>query len=301
MTSSAQFIKTGASYAKALNSNYTINTSRAFVNAHPNDNLFYNVPNSYQFINKGDKYIGVKFKDASIKSGFIFGYIKVNVAAGGTLIKIYGDAYENSASLIITNSALPVELTTFDALVNLNSVKLNWVTATEVNNFGFDIERSKKTGVSSQNLQWEKIGFVKGYGNSNSPKQYSFIDKTITSGTYYYRLKQIDNDGQFKYSPVVEAVINSPSSFALSQNYPNPFNPSTIIRFALPEEANVELVIYNSEGQQVAVLINQKMAAGFHQVSFDRNSAGQELASGIYFYRLTAGNFIDTKKMMLLK
>ena len=99
------------------------------------------------------------------------------------------------------NDPMPVELTTFTASVKNNSVLLNWQTATEINNYGFEIQKSE---VSSQNSEFETVGFVDGHGNSNSPKEYSFKDENITAGTYKYRLRQIDNDGQFKYSKVVE-------------------------------------------------------------------------------------------------
>ena len=126
------------------------------------------------------------------------------------------------------DSPFPVELTTFTVSAKNNFVLLNWQTATEVNNYGFEIQKSE---VSSQNSEFETVGFVDGHGNSNSPKEYSFKDENVTAGTYKFRLKQIDNDGQFKYSKVVEVSLNQPAEFSLSQNYPNPFNPSTKIKF----------------------------------------------------------------------
>lgn len=186
--------------------------------------------------------------------------------------------------------ALPVELTTFSAKTVETGIELSWQTATEINNYGFEIER--KSGNSS----WEKIGFVKGAGNSSSTKDYSFLDK-VSSGKYTYRLKQIDDNGTYKYSGEIEATANVPSAFKLNQNYPNPFNPSTSIKFNLPKASFVNLTIYNVLGAQVATLVNEKLEPGTYTKNFNANN----LSSGVYFYRLTAGNIVITKKMSLLK
>ena len=136
-----------------------------------------------------------------------------------------------------------------------------------------------------------------GHGNSNSPKEYSFIDKNLTGGTnFVYRLKQIDNDGQYQYSKEVEVKV-VPKDINLLQNYPNPFNPVTEIKFTLPEAARVTLRVYNIIGQEVASLINGIEEAGFHSAKFE----GSNLPSGTYIYRLQTGSFIQTKKMLLLK
>jgi hypothetical protein len=188
-------------------------------------------------------------------------------------------------------SPLPVELTSFTALTNAKAVTLKWNTATELNNFGFSIERKLV------NSNWAKIGFVHGSGNSNSPKDYSYVDNTVSPGKYSYRLKQIDNNGTYKYSKVVEVNIGSPASYALDQNYPNPFNPSTTISYALPAGSNVKLVIYNSLGQEVRTLVNEFEAAGIHKVNF----SALNMTSGMYFYKIEAGSFTQVKKMILLK
>ncbi|MCB0749133.1 MAG: T9SS type A sorting domain-containing protein, partial [Ignavibacteriae bacterium] len=195
-----------------------------------------------------------------------------------------------------TTSALPVELTTFSALTEENKVELNWETATEVNNYGFEIERQKAED-GNRTLAWEKIGFVEGHGNSNSPKVYSYKDNSVVSGSYYYRLKQIDIDGAFEYSDVVEVKIETPNKFELSQNYPNPFNPKTKIQFSLTEANNVSLLVYNTIGQKVAVLINQRMEAGTHTADFDAS----KLNSGIYIYVLKTEKATLSKKMILMK
>lgn len=202
------------------------------------------------------------------------------------------EVYQSNA----TNVPLPVELTSFTASTNNNIVNLNWQTATEVNNYGFDIERTVVETHSDASLQWEKIGFVKGSGNSNSPKSYNFTDKNLTSTKFKYRLKQIDIDGKFEYSNEVEVEI-IPAAYSLSQNYPNPFNPITSIKFELPQASKVTLNVYNILGEQVVNLINENLEAGFHSVPFNAS----ELPSGTYIYRLQADKFVQTKKMILLK
>ncbi|MHB9012656.1 MAG: T9SS type A sorting domain-containing protein [Ignavibacteriaceae bacterium] len=209
---------------------------------------------------------------------------------------LVSDSYDNRIMQFAASTALPVELTSFQAIIESGQVALSWQTATEVNNYGFDIERSQKTEISSQNLSWEKIGFVKGNGNSNSSKSYSFVDESPLSGNVQYRLKQIDNDGAFKYSSIV--TVNSlPTRFSLEQNYPNPFNPSTTIKFGLPSDAKVTLEVYNTIGQKVATLVNEQMTAGYHQVEFYASN----LASGIYFFRMQTNGFVSIKKLLLLK
>jgi len=144
---------------------------------------------------------------------------------------------------------------------------------------------------------WTRIGFVEGNGNSNSPKEYSFVDDGVTSGKYSYRLKQIDNDGTFEYSKIIKIDVDAPLEFELSQNYPNPFNPSTTIKFSLPVTSNVKLSVFNILGEEVQILVNETKEAGIYTINF--NAA--ELNSGIYFYKLVMRNFIRVKKMSLLK
>ena len=144
---------------------------------------------------------------------------------------------------------------------------------------------------------WEMIGFVEGHGNSNSPKEYFFIDDNVTSGKYAYRLKQIDNDGTYEFSKVIEIDVDAPLGYELSQNYPNPFNPTTTIKFSLPEAANVKLSLYNIIGETVALLVNEFKEAGVHTINFNAS----DLNSGIYFYKLEADNFVKIRKMSLIK
>ncbi|MBK7631151.1 MAG: T9SS type A sorting domain-containing protein [Ignavibacteriales bacterium] len=186
---------------------------------------------------------------------------------------------------------LPVELTAFSASYTNGSVLLKWTTATETNNQGFEIQR-KSSG------DFETLGFVNGNGTTTQTQSYSFIDNEVNNSVYSYRLKQVDYDGTFSYSNVIEVDVTSPLQFELSQNYPNPFNPTTMINYQIAAPVNVNLVVFNMLGEEVAVLLNNQFTeAGTHSVRFD----GSSLASGTYIYRLTAGNFVQTKKMMLTK
>jgi hypothetical protein len=197
-----------------------------------------------------------------------------------------------STPINIANQPLPVELTSFAAkMYDKDKVKLYWTTQTEVNNYGFDVERQTING------QWEKVAFVNGNGNSNSPKDYSYIDKNLIGGSKFnYRLKQIDNDGQFEYSDAVEVEV-VPNKFELSQNYPNPFNPTTKIRYQLPYDSKVVIKVYNILGSEVMELVNDKKEAGVYEVEFKADN----LSSGTYIYKISADNFVQTKKMTLLK
>jgi|GEM_PF-6951055 len=194
----------------------------------------------------------------------------------------------------LINFPLPVELNSFTAYAKGNVVELKWETKTEVNNFGFEIERLS----SEQNSEtWKKIGFVRGNGNSNSIKNYSFTDNNPTGGkSFLYRLKQIDNDGKFEYSNYVEVLI-TPAEYKLFQNYPNPFNPQTNIKFSLPVPAPVALEIYSLTGELLEKLIDEEIDAGLHSINFN----AENLSSGIYIYRIQAGNFVQQRKMILMK
>jgi photosystem II stability/assembly factor-like uncharacterized protein len=190
-------------------------------------------------------------------------------------------------------SIVPVELLSFTADVQNGSVILNWQTATETNNKGFSVERFDK----SPNKNWEEIGFVPGNGTTTEPGNYTFNDEGVKEGKYSYRLKQMDFNGRYAYSGVVEVEINQPEQFSLSQNYPNPFNPSTRIVFSIAREGNASLKIYNVMGQLVSKLVNGYVKAGHYEVDF--NASG--LASGVYYYRLESNGIVLVKKMMVLK
>jgi hypothetical protein len=191
----------------------------------------------------------------------------------------------------------PVELVSFTASINQDNISLNWKTATELNNSGFNIERGfDKNSVG--NIIFDKIGFVKGAGNSTSPNDYSFTDKLNNSGTYYYRLKQIDNNGTFKYNSPVEVNFKPlVKGYYLEQNYPNPFNPGTTIAYSLPEASFVKLSVLNTLGQQVKIVEYIYKNAGNYKVTLNAS----DLNSGIYFYKIEAGQFSQIRKMILVK
>jgi len=245
-----------------------------------------------------------------------------------------GWAVGNNGKILYTpNGGLPVELINFTADIIDNEVILNWTTATETNNLGFEVEKK----ISN----WQKIAFVKGHGTTTEPQFYSFIDESVASGNYQYRLKQIDYDGSFEYSGIVEVEVGLPTEFSLEQNYPNPFNPSTMIRYEIPGQARndnmlvvlkvydvlgneiatlvneekpsgtyevefygtgltrqfVSLKVYDVLGNEIAILVNEEKPVGSYEVEFD----GAGLPSGIYFYQLKTESYIKTKKMIIIK
>ena len=205
-----------------------------------------------------------------------------------------------------SDDLFPVELNSFTALARSSKVELNWSTATEVSNTGFEIQRkavvNQQSTITNQQAVasgWTKIGFVEGAGTSNVPKKYNFTDAVTSAGKYSYRLKQIDRDGSFKYSDQVEAsAAFAAEDYKLTQNYPNPFNPATMIRFAVKSPQTVTLKVYNAIGQEVRTLFNQDAVADtYYNVSFD----GTGLASGVYYYRLRTADRVEMKKMLMLK
>jgi photosystem II stability/assembly factor-like uncharacterized protein len=186
---------------------------------------------------------------------------------------------------------IPVELVSFNADVWSGNVALSWSTASEVNNFGFEIQRS------IDNTDFLTIGFVNGYGTTTELNDYTYTDQNVTPGKYYYRLKQVDFDGTFEYSNIVEAEVVGPVDFSLNQNYPNPFNPSTVISFSIPVSDYVTIKIYDMLGNEVGVIVNEELPAGTHKAEFEIEG----LSSGTYFYRMQAGSFVQSKKMTLIK
>lgn len=198
---------------------------------------------------------------------------------------------KTTTSDIGEGSALPVELVAFHATAKNNTISLTWKTATEVNNFGFDIERK------ASNLAWDKIGFIQGSGNSNTPKEYSFADAPIKGTNFQYRLKQLDANGKFRYSEIVSINIGAPISFDLKQNYPNPFNPSTTIAYSIPTESLVTITVYDVLGKQITSLVNEQKKAGSYSVTLD----GSRLSSGIYICRMHTSAYTSTTKMILMK
>ncbi len=240
----------------------------------------------------------------------IYGIPNSKWAVGDTLVIIFKNIgegqYANALSKvtymttenspeIIGDKALPVELTTFDAVVHrsllADEIVLAWRTIGESNNFGFEVQRS------GNGKDFEKIGFVSGAGSTNVAQAYEFVDAGVNVGIYYYRLKQIDTNGSFSLSDVKEVALTPPDSYELGQNFPNPFNPQTDIVFRLKDDGRVAITVYDVLGREVGKVIDERMKAGTHRVTFD----GRALPSGMYLYSMKAGNYHQVKKMALIK
>jgi hypothetical protein len=222
---------------------------------------------------------------AVFASGFLNPAGNQNGAAFGLFA-----ALANGNVVELTAGVLPVELSSFNANVNGTSVTLNWSTASELNNNGFEVQR--KSGD-----EFVTISFIKGAGTTTETQNYSYSDEKLAIGKYSYRLKQVDFNGTFEYSNVINVDLFSPNEFVLDQNYPNPFNPSTIISFSVPQSSFVTLKVYDVLGNEVSTLVNETKEAGKYSVSFD--AAG--LSNGVYFYSINSDNFTSTKKMILMK
>jgi hypothetical protein len=206
----------------------------------------------------------------------------------------------------IFNTTVPVELLSFNAKIQFDDVLLVWRTATELNNYGFQIERMKaEEGRSGKG--WEKIMFVEGAGNSTKIIDYSFLDTNPPRQELNYRLKQIDLDGTSQYSKIIKISLKDifPSEFKLSQNYPNPFNPQTEISYSIAEAGYVELIVFDPLGQEVEKLVQEYQNEGNYKVTFNTaaftRSVSSRINSGVYFYQLKSGNFVDVKKMIIAK
>ena len=197
---------------------------------------------------------------------------------------------------LVNENEVPVELTSFTANVEDKTIVLSWKTATETNNQGFEIQRSH------DNKSFCTIGFIPGKGTTTNQNEYSFLDDlgSIVGSKFSYRLKQIDFNGTFEYSTEIEVQLK-PTKFLLNQNYPNPFNPSTKISWQSPVTGWQTLKVYDVLGNEVVTLVNEYRQAGKYQIEFHSVSSNQNLASGIYYYQLKAGSFVDTKKMIYLK
>jgi hypothetical protein len=209
---------------------------------------------------------------------------------------MYIDDYSVSEMLV------PVELTSFTANASSGQVTLDWSTASELNNLGFEIQRKSINGQSSSD--WTMVAFKEGHGTTSELNNYTYIDNVneLTADAVSYRLKQIDYNGNFEYSPEVMVDNLVPIAYGLDQNYPNPFNPSTVIEFKLPSENFVSLKVYNTLGQEVTTLVNEMREAGLHKINFN----GENLTSGVYYYilRVSESNGSEkvfTNKMMLMK
>ena len=227
-------------------------------------------------------------------------YFPLGVAVDNHAGKLYvSDNALNRVLVFDAASALPVELISFGVTAARSAAMLEWTTATEINNAGFDVERKSMNNEQSTKNGWTKVGFVAGHGTTNSPQHYSYSDDVGASGTYSYLLKQIDHNGAFTYSQEVSVQAGEvPRVFALAQNYPNPFNPATTLQFTVPNDGRATLKVYNTIGQEVATLFDGRASAGeYHQATFD----GSRFASGIYLARLVFGGQTLVKKLLMTK
>jgi len=202
-----------------------------------------------------------------------------------------GRALAQTAVTLDATNVIPVELISFTATSNGKEVILNWSTATELNNQLFEVQRS------FEGNDFATVGSVYGKGTTTERQDYSYSDKNLAEGKYFYRLKQIDYLGSYEYSDVLEVDYRTFKNYLLEQNYPNPFNPATTIGFGIKEKSFVKVIILNNIGEEVAVVVNEEMESGFHTAEF----TAANLPSGVYFYQLKAGEFISMKKMILLK
>ena len=194
----------------------------------------------------------------------------------------------------IVEDIIPVEFTSFIATQNESEIFLRWSTASETNNAGFEVQRA--FGKDS----FSDIGFVEGNGTSTGYNEYSFNDSITKPGIYRYRLKQIDFDGNYKYSDVINLSVIV-TAFSLAQNYPNPFNPSTKINYQILELSFVSLKVFDVLGNEIETLVDEAKSEGIYEVEFSTGLINQTRTSGIYFYQLQAGGFTDTKKMLMNK
>jgi hypothetical protein len=243
------------------------------------------------------------------------GTTSVTIAPGSNAIGLFANHQNEPNTGIITNGtlsapsnlnavALPIELVSFTASLGSgsgSSVVLKWKTLSEIDNLGFEVERSLEPSGSFALIPGS---FQEGHGTTIEAQDYSFTDPNTEGKRYYYRLKQIDRSGAIHYSDAVQAMVTGvaeqqplPTVYALEQNYPNPFNPTTGVRYQVPGVSDVKLIVYDLLGKAVATLVNERKAAGTYTVTFDASG----LASGVYLYRLTAGGQVFMKKMLLVK
>lgn len=199
----------------------------------------------------------------------------------------------SNVNFSIADNPIPVELVSFKAEANESVVTLFWETATETNNSGFAIERRSETG------DFSRVAFIEGAGTTSEKNYYTYTDNIPVQGKSYYRLKQIDFDGSYMLSNVIEVETNQLTKFNLYANYPNPFNPETVINYEIPQDGIVSLKVYDILGNEIATLVEENQKGGKHSVSF--NTSSYNLSSGVYIYKLQADKFTSVKKMILSK
>jgi hypothetical protein len=224
----------------------------------------------------------------------VYGYDTPGLASAPIWSTFKGNA-QRTGGMLRSPYPLPVELSSFSAAVSGTSITLSWITATETNNNGFEIQRKEKN-----EEEWTVISFVKGNGTTTSVNHYTYEDNFPKEGVFSYRLNQVDYDGTNKYYYLnMEVSAEMPQSFDLSQNYPNPFNPETIIKYTIAEESFVVIRVYDILGKEAGVIVNQSMKPGSYEVRL--NASDYNLSSGVYFYTMKAGNFTSIKKMIITK
>lgn len=220
-----------------------------------------------------------------------------SAVSGTKTVTITNPDGQSVASSIIFDVALPVVLSSFNAVIDKRDITLKWKTEQELNNKGFEIER-QFTDVNGISSEWSLVEFLKGKGTTNTPNEYSFTDKKLNTGKYNYRLKQIDFNGNYERFSLAEPVsVGVPKNSGISQNYPNPFNPKTNIDYSLSVNGTVKIVVYDITGREVKQIVNEFKPAGYYTALFDASI----LASGIYFYRITTSDFTQVKKMLVVK
>lgn len=214
--------------------------------------------------------------------------IRLTLSHGITVGNIYVDDIRVRKSLM-----LPVTLSHFTYALRENNVNLKWGTTEELNNMGFEVYRAPYNST-----EWKKIAFVSGHGTTNMPKEYSFTDPRLSTGKYNYRIKQVDYNGNYEYFSLSDAVnISAPGKFELEQSYPNPSNPKSTIGYRVPSDAFVKIIVYDMTGKEVSTLVNSHHTAGYYSAEFN----GSSLSSGIYLYKISAGEYTAVKKMILVK
>ncbi len=283
---------------KSTDNGLTWNPTNVFSQTNQNfHDLELDKNNDFYAIVSGD-YKGVYFSADTGKSWVYYGLSDYASSLHCLAVDSSGYVYVGTRGDGLFRTAgrtTPVELIFFTSEIENDKVKLTWITSTEKNNYGFEIERKES------NKDWKTVGFVKGKGTSTEKHIYKYKDENLKSGEYFYRLKQIDFNGTFEYSSELKATIKNQYNFNLEQNYPNPFNPGTIIKFTTSQRAFVKLIIYNSLGQKIKTLINSYLSEGNHSVEFNFEDAELPLSSGIYFYRLETNGYAESKKMVLLR
>ena len=268
--------------------------------AFPNDFSF---PNEYEggyfyadFFHDWIRYVTSDGTGGWASMDFGSSFSNIVDGAPGADGSLYVLEFGNKLVKIIYDNPVPVELSFFNAALQNGTVIITWITETESTNYGFEIQKSRNGEF------FRKIGFVPGQGSSTQRRSYTFEDPEIETGKYYYRLKQIDTNGSFEFSQVVIVEIGGPDEPALAQNYPNPFNPTTQIRYSLSSDTRVSIALYNLGGQLIRTLFDGHQMAGRYQLLWDgKTTDGRRVSSGVYLVRMTSGDFIATRKILMTK